>query len=371
MNHRLAPLQLLPPRAFTSWSPGQLNPVASAIKRPDGAEVPVQMPLFWYQPAWIRLQPALADRLAAAVAGQDVMVSALRRDLQTEDDPIELMRVVEPAGEDDASETDAQTDVQRPIHLPRMTPYRIERYGLLVEDFDGAQVIDVRLSPSRDGSGRLAYSPDQMSRWERPAENEPVSGGGYVAVSSFPPDVVSLKQLAVKLDQLRMLAPTAAVLVSIGPFHLEEEISSALVSQPDGLIIRFDEARLSGLELAGQVRRVRQLMDEHQAGDLPLWVVPGPISADDVVKLIALGANAVAVDSWCNALVDQVVESMSASAYDRLPVVDIAAMTSAALWYEIDRVVGLLSTLPAGDVATRLGTFQPDWANACGASLLR
>jgi len=361
-EHRLGPLQLLPPPTRAASPGGRLRSAETTLRRTDAVEIPIPLPLFWYDPPWIRFQPTVADQLAASVARQDVVVSAIGRDLEVPEEAIRLMAPVH-----DDNETNSLVGK----YLPRMTPYRIERYGLSVDDFDGPRVIDVRLTPFRDASGRLAYSQPQMNRWERPEKGVAISGGGYVAVASFPPDVVSLKQLAVKLDQLRSLAPHSAVFVSIGPFRLEEDVSSALVARPDGLIVRLDEVDLDGKQLARQVHRVRRLIDESDGDPVPLWIVPGPVSPDDVAKLVALGASAVAIDHWCVPLIERLENELAALPFDRHSVIDIESMAAESLWQPLDRVVGLLSSFPPDQNPTALlGTFDPGWADACGAALL-
>ncbi|QDV42639.1 hypothetical protein Enr13x_24880 [Stieleria neptunia] len=363
-SDRLGSLQLLPPLSASVWATSPMHPASQTIARPDGTAVRLELPLFWYEPPWIQLPRDVAGRLAASVANLDVVVSALRRDIASDEEPSELFAEI-PVDESTA------TDAPRPQFLPRMTPYRAERYGFTPADFDETRIIDVRLAATRGDSGRLAYSPDQMSRWEGGPEGLTIGGGGYVATGSFPTDVVSLKQARTKLDQLRLLAPSAAVFVSIDCYRLEEEIAAALVSRPDGLIVRMNQPEIEGLQLASLVTKTRRLMAEHDFADKPLWVVPGEVSARDVAKLIALGASAVAIDAWCRPLVQFLLESMPTSRYDRTAFNQIPAVTSQHLWDDIDRVIGLVSTImPHGTTPQRLGTYHSRWAKASGAALL-
>ena len=364
MTNRLSNLQLLHPPAQNAWTRAGLHPTACHVRRTDGVEVEIEAPLFWYEPPWIRLECTLCDELAAAVAGQDIMVSALRRDLAGDDAHCELFAPQK-------IENDQETEGQSKHYLPRMTPYRAERYGLMQQDFDHTQVIDVRLMPARDHSGRLAYSPEQMERWERPGSETPLAGGGYVAAGAFPADVTSTRQLKVKLDQLRQLSPTAAVFVSIGPFRLDHDLTAALTSQPDGVIVRLNECQLDGLQLAALVYRCRRILNEQGQGKLPLWVVPRWVAPDDVAKLIALGASAVAVDSWCVPLIELLENRPRRSAYDRHSEDDVAAIVAERLWDDVDRVLGLLSSIPPDATPTQvLGSFSSKWAKACGVTLM-
>lgn len=360
ISDRLSNLHLLPPPKSGIWAANQLFSATRSITRRDQTTVPIEAPLFWYDPPWIRLPTDLAGRLAYAVADLDVIVSALHRDVSEESKTCELFLPIENDDNNGA-----------PQFLPRMTPYRAERYGFSTTDFDQASIVDVRLSSSPDISGRIAYSPEQMERWERTPEDSPIGGGGYVAASSFPADVVSLKQARVKLDQLRILAPTAAVFVSIGPYRLEEEIAAALVSKPDGIIVRIDQGEIEGIQLAALVHRARDLMDQHRSAGIPLWVVPGQISPRDAAKLIALGASAVAIDAWCNPLIDLLQEKVRESRYDRSIHEQVPALAAQYLWDAIDHVIGLVSSVdPQATVAQSLGTYHPRWAKACGGSLL-
>ncbi|OYP32161.1 hypothetical protein [Rhodopirellula sp. MGV] len=361
---RFAGLHLLPPKCTEVWTSSHLASPKRVIRRVDDTNVSIALPLFWYDPPWIDLPPIIAARLAASVANMDVTVSALHRDLTDDDDQTgELFQPIE--GDDPL------TASAPPRYLPRMTPYRIERYGFVSQDFDHAQVIDVRLSPSRDSSGRFAYSPGQMQRWERSPADSPISGGGYVAASTFPADIITVEQAKTKLEQLRRLAPTAAVFISITSYRLEEELSAAIAAHPDGLILRLDETEFEGLQLAGIVSGTREFLRRKKLSHLPLWVVPGEITVDDVSKLIALGASAVAIDSWCAPLLDVIQEELQ-HAHSYEPVLrEIPTMVSHHLWSDIDRVVGLCSSIDLDKpTQERLGTYHAKWAKACNATML-
>lgn len=360
---RLSTLHLLPPASPGVWAYNPLHSVARTIRRSDTTSVPIGLPLFWYDPLWVGLDAEIAAALATAVADMDVLVSALRRDLAVDQEVPSLLSPIDVEAESGGP--------LRSYYRPRMMPYRIERYGVSASDFENARLIDVHLSPSRDASGRYAYSPIQMRRWERPSEELPIAGGGFVAGGTFPTDIVSLKQAQIKLDQLRRLSPSAGVFVSIGPYRLDEQIAAALVARPDGVILRMDQPEFEGIQLAALVRRARHVMTEKDHAATPLWIVPGEVSPSDVAKLIALGASAVAIDAWCNRLLDDIIEMDPNPRYDRSIFHELPAMVSRYLWDDIDAVVGRVSAMvPDSEVAERLGTFHPRWAQACGASLL-
>ena len=355
---RLAQLYLLPPKITTPWTGAEGLSVQTRISRKDRTSLTLDLPLFWYDPPWYLLPTQLADEMAVAVAQMDVMVSAMASDLvppntrptffsnQTPDP-------IEPEDDDD------EPVIPDPTYLPRMVPYRPERYGLSPEDFDHSWLIDVRLMMSRDASGRFAYSPDQIARWEATPDDQPLAGGGWVPAATFPPDVDTIEQLTTKFDQLRKLAPNAAVFASTGPYRLADEIPAIVKAAPDGVIVRLDEVALDGLQLAALTRRARHFMNEAGGKKLPLWLVPGEISADDAVKLVALGASAIGIDSWC----DPLLQECQPSGYSRPPVEEIVynGLTS-----RIDRFTGLYLSLQRVKKKERLGSFRMTWANTLG-----
>ncbi|MCC9601370.1 hypothetical protein LOC67_12515 [Stieleria sp. JC731] len=346
------------------WTTSRLSSSRTNIRRVDDVAVDITRPLFWYEPPWIDLPPIIASRLAASVANLEIVVSALRRDLsETDGEPGELFWPIENGEEPDS--TDRQS------FLPRIAPYRAERYGFTTDDFDHAKLIDVRLAPARDPSGRFAYSPRQMQRWERSESDSPISGGGYVAASTFPADIITAEQAKNKLQQLRRLAPTSAVFVSVNAYRLEEQLAAATAAVPDGLFLRCDHPEFEGLQIAAIVASTRKFLRRNNLSELPLWVVPGEISADDIAKLIALGASAVAIDSWCAPLLDVLQEELQhAHSIDQV-LREIPSLVSEHLWNDIDRVVGLCSSIELEKPTNeKLGTFHQKWAKACSAAML-
>ncbi len=341
------------------------------IAREDGTLVTIDLPLFWYDPPWCDVTADTADILATAVAQTGVLVSALRNDLAGADGQSHFHRA-DPDGDPKSAEHPAQGAAAR------IVPYRPERYGLNLTDFDGATIIDVRLTVSRDRSGRFAFSPSQIERWEKTPTSEPLAGGGWVAAATFPPDVVSMEHLSSKLSQLRVLSPTAAVLVSINPYRMKLELPSVLDARPDGLILRLDQEHLEGLQLAALTRRARKMMDGAGATSVPLWVVPGDITADDAVKLIALGASAVAVDGWCNPLISEAAERQRATAAQLgyLPAnpgdeTYLRQLAHYQLAGRIDRFRGLGQSLLQAPPDEQLGSFSAIWAEPLRVKALR
>ncbi len=365
---RLQPLCFLPPPAQTPWSGAPHESNRLDITRHDGVETTIELPLFWYDPPWCDVSSETADTLATVVGRTGVLVSALRSDLAGPERQPQFHAAQ--ASEGDESEQPAEGPASSsdlpPVYLPRVVPYRPERYGLDVRDFDGAKVIDVRLAMTRDASGRFAFSPSQIQRWEATPASEPLAGGGWVPAATFPPDVVSLEHLSSKLAQLRMLAPTSAIFISMGPYRMETELPAILSARPDGLILQLDETSLEGLQVAAITRRARQMMNESAADFVPLWIVPGEISPDDAVKLMALGASGVAVDSWCDPMVAEASQRQQSSAsrlgYASQDEEYMVQLAHYQLSWRIERFRGLSQSILRVPPQEQLGSFSAAWA---------
>ncbi|MEM9589460.1 MAG: hypothetical protein AAGA03_19415, partial [Planctomycetota bacterium] len=308
MKDLLAPLTFVPPPFDTPWGAGANESRQTEIGRREQTAALLPSPLFWHSPRWYEMPLELADSLATEVSRLGIVVSALRSELG-EADSVPLMH--------QSSATSKGCESGTP--LPRMVPYRSERIGLNAVDFDDAAIIDVRLALPRDPWGRFSYPPAQVQRWERPAADKPLAGGGWVSAESFPPDVQDQKHLENKVRQLRILSPGAAILLTVSPHRLSDELPSLLSAQPDGVILQLSELDLEGLQLAALVRHARGLLDKQSPG-LALWLVTDEVTADDVAKLVALGADGVAIDCWCeplwNALLEAHQERASQFGYD-------------------------------------------------------
>jgi hypothetical protein len=359
MIERLDKLCLLPPPADTPWSGSPTESTRCEINRDDGQRVEIDVPLFWYDPPWYQLSTDTADQIAVAIGQQGVLVSALRSDLSGPDQQPEFHD----------PESNEEQDDSTP--LPRIVPYRPERYGLSDQDFDGARIIDLRLTMNRDESGRFAFPPEQIERWEATPPSTPVAGGSWVPSATFPPDVVSMQHLSSKLKQLRLLSPTAAVFVSLGPYRLDEELTEIVAARPDGLILRLDELELDGLKLALLTRHARHLADQAGAQDLPLWIVPGDITPDDAVKLLALGASGVAIDNWCAEIIDGARNESQASGAPRHSTrrssdEDLTELVEEELALRVERFKGLFNSIQYSPPAQRLASSSETWARALG-----
>ena len=364
MNERLDKICFLPPVTDAPWVGAPADDCSIRIERADGKQVSLQMPLFWYDPPWAEIEIDSADAIAAAVARLGVAVSALRSDLGTVESDPDLHQIA-------SDERTGHGSEEADAYLPRIMPYRPERYGVSAQDFDGAAVVDVRLAMRRNSTGRFAFTPEEIGRWEATQDQAPLAGGGWVPAASFPPDVDGMENLDGKLRQLRVLAADAAVFVSISPFRVIDELAAVLKSRPDGIILRLNELDLEALDLAQFVQQTRCLMDDQGAGHVPLWVVPGKISVDDAVKLIALGANAVAVDSWCQELVNEIRDvqqnagsSSGYSPYSGPRAEDWVEWVDYDLFGHIERFAGLLHAMRYQAPGQKLATLSKKWADA-------
>ena len=376
MTGRLDQLCFLPPRVGTPWTGQSCDSTAQQITRHDGILVEIKLPLFWYDPPWHHLDAEIADVVATVVAESGVIVSAMRSDLSGPNrEPIlhSYHRSSDEAASDQLDGHEGLSDDDT-SPLPRMVPYRHERYGLSDLDFDDAKVIDLRLSASRDESGRFCYSPERIQRWEATPSSQPVAGGGWVAAATFLPDVESIDTLSAKIDQLRALSPEAAVLVSIDAHLLEMELDVIAASDLDGLIVRMDEMNLSGKQLALLTQQARKLADEVEI-DLPLWVVPGEITAEDAAKLIALGASAVAIDSWGREIIDQImIESESSSSgyatSSRASQQRVNDLVDEQFLPKVERASGFIQAMRCVAPDQPLGCLSRSWAKALGIPAL-
>ena len=369
MQDRLSQLYLLPPPVTTPWTGAPNMSVGTTIHRVAGEPLALPLPLFWYEPHWSVLPTELADELAVAVSRRDVLVSALHSDVAGPDVAAAFFADQSVDHEEAKADDEIGQLKRRPRYLPRTVPYRPERYGLSPRDFDHASIIDVRLMMTRDVSGRFAYSPEQIARWEATPEDVPLAGGGWVPAATFPPDVESLEHLSSKFDQLRQLAPDAAIFASMGPYRMEDELPGIVKAKPDGLILRFDEVDLEGLQLAALTRRARLLMKQSDAKHLPLWIVPGDITPDDAVKLVALGADGIGIDSWCDPLINASLGVTDSYGYSKRP--DMETIVAADLPSMIERFTGLYLSLQRVPKKERLGSFSATWANTLKVLALR
>ena len=131
----------------------------------------------------------------------------------------------------------------------------------------------------------------------------------------------------------------------------------------------MDEVELDPLQLAALTRRARQLIDEAGAEATAFWIVPGEVTPDDAVKLVALGADAVGIDSWCNPLVESIEESVEDRSF--VPGASIERLVEYALEDQIERFAGLYLSLQKIPKSEQLGSFSATWARSLNIRALR
>ena len=334
------------------------------VSRCTGDAVMLPMPLYWDSPPWHHWSVLLAQCMCECVASRGILVSTLQSELGLTGDPAS-----EQSGTEDEKKSENNVVPRR-----RMLPYRNERYGLSDADLDLADVVDIQLTPPRDASGRIAYSAEQIGRWESTSEDQPLSGGGWVPAMTLPPDVPANNQLAAKVNQIRTLCPEAAVVISATPEWIDGYLGDLIAAKPDALLIRLGQLRMPGIGLA---RFLLQLERRVQAiGHLPIWLTPprslnaGSVSVSDSIKLIALGASSIAIDSWLDEVVeelDQIVPTSPNDTEQRAKLmITVEEVLQRLLDPQIDLFTGLYSSLVHDRPSELLGTFDPEIADSLG-----
>ena len=387
MQDRLSPLVFLPPVAGRPWTGAVRTSHEACLRENDSASrIAVPLPLFWSNPPWHLLTANAADAVAGAVADIGVTVSALLRDLSSEDYPSafhgsgqESSPLKLPAEFSALKSTNSKPPSEVKLgNRHRLAPYRPQRYGLLSADFEHVSVVDLQLTVPRDDDGRFAFSAEQIQRWEATAPDAPLAGGGWVPAASFPPDVPSLDQLTIKINQLRALSPDAAVMVSLFPHRLDVELPAVLAQNPDGIILRCVDPNLPSVALPQIARRARTWMKHHHVDKMPLWLDAPNISPSDAVKLIEFGATGISIDAWCEPMLEHLRTTMqlgvtAKTGYSQIrPVSEslIADVVRHMLQPFVDEFKGMAESIEGLPADARFAATDPEWAAPLGVPLL-
>lgn len=295
------------------WVP---DPQGSLIEAVDHEPTHQSIRLFWDDPPWRYAEPEVADHWAHAVASSGIAVAAMRCEVES----------VGPGSRPSRWIADSR--------LPRILPYRNERFGIQAGDFERVDYIDVRLTRYTDRNGRRAYPADYLARMGIE------TAAPWVPSMTLPPEITSVDQLSRTVDSLRNLAPDhVRILASVSITTLAQELPPMISLGFDGFILRGDSEAFSGLPIAAVVSQVRGQLDAAGQPSTSLWVVPPPVSADDAAKLVVLGADAVACDAWCDPFLWTPPESGSSFA----PPDDwYLEKAGAELGHQVDRVDGLV-----------------------------
>lgn len=335
-------LCLLPPQFGEGRRGLSPNPPEFIVRRHQSDSLRLPTRLFLDNAPWHRWSAKLSQTLASHLQSHGIATSFLLSELGYADQP-----------EDSAEEGFVRPTLQ-------MLPYRGERYGLNPADFDSATLVDLRLSPLRDASGRFAYSAEQIRRWESTPEDEPLSGGGWVSAFSLPPDIPGLEQTATKIHQLRRLAPQAAVLVSVTPEWLWRNLDTILAIPADALLIRAGQLCMDGIQFAELLGRLFE-----SPTTPPIWLSPPRwgteqhANVDDCIKLISLGVSAIAIDPWMCDVYEALDNVPEPSVYSGDPESQlnnaIGPILADFLLPKIERFAALMSTIAEG---SSLGSFD-------------
>ena len=339
------------------------TPADMLLHRRSGTPVLLPVPLFWDSPPWHTWPPVVAEAIFLAMQSRGLLVSALESELGR-------TRVANDNGSQATPPAASTNPTDSELGIPRMLPYRNERYGLNDVDFDHAMVVDVQLSPLRDHTGRFAYSATRLGRWEATPEDQPLSGGGWIPAMTLPPDVPSLSQLNSKVEQLRVLAAHAAIVLSVTPEWIDDHLSDLINAKPDAILIRMGQIRMTGIAFAQFTRRLLNRVETIEK--IPIWLSPprtlmkNSLSVSDSIKTIALGVSAIAIDSWLDEIIDEFDEIATPSSFvaDPMKVVmpEVEEILTRRLDPDLENFVGLLSTLVHEQPQDLLGTFDPEVA---------
>jgi hypothetical protein len=131
----------------------------------------------------------------------------------------------------------------------------------------------------------------------------------------WPPDVASLAALREKVDQLKILAPQAIIGVSVGVQQIKLDLPAVIASGAELVAIRTENWPAQHADqLAACVAWVRDQLDAAPQGAPYLLVVPpDEASGTDFVKLLALGADLIAVDLLCAELMQPPIVARTAA----------------------------------------------------------
>lgn len=274
----LSEIGMVPPPIGTPW--GQRATAQAAPQPGDTGSVTGNV--FWYDPPWHDVDPAVALEIVKAMDTRGIVTAALGSELGV-------------------------ASIADQLLIRTMTPYRPDRYGLNIDDLRSANVVDMRLARVRDTDGRYAYSREQLVRWlgmnpgDQDAGNE--ARNATIVAPGWPADVPELEHLGRKWKQFRSLQPSVRCAVSVPPYRLANELPRIIATAPDIVILRMDDSdEFDAVAMVQAVLLVKKLIDKvHPA--TKLWLVPiNSPAPDDCVKLYALGVDSVAIDWWCQPL---------------------------------------------------------------------
>ncbi|MEM6981012.1 MAG: hypothetical protein AAF539_15230 [Planctomycetota bacterium] len=256
------------------WCPCQWSHQRNQISAASGADHTNGSMLLWRHPPWTSWPTDLAAAVARQLDRRGIGFEALRVELG-----------------------DWQPE-QSTTH--RITPYRHDRYGLSDNDFDDTRLIQWQLSTRSELETQWWYDRDRLMRYEQADAPEPANL--VLPSMAFAPDVADPNAIGKKLEQLKQLSQS-----SVGITVDDDDFNSyqPIITQCGADVITW--VRPNGIETADAflhaLMRFRKSIQTCDAKARPLWFVDTRypnLAIIDVIKLVSLGATAVAIDAWFN-----------------------------------------------------------------------
>jgi hypothetical protein len=221
---------------------------------------------------------------------------------------------------------------------PRICPYTPERFGLSLTDVVDATAIDIQLHACG-----LEHPIESVRGWMEQPKRAPEQSS--LATIPWPADVPSLALLGTKVQSIRALAPSSAVMASIDVAMMAEAMGPLAASGVDAILIRAAANQSDGL--ASQLASAARLA----GGRSPPLLVSIPLShPHDAVGWLQRGALGVAVESLLPPLAAPLVPTAVVSERWSLPATTTEAKETAA-WVEPLRKLSI--TLQTGLMAIR------------------
>lgn len=286
------------------------------LRIPFGKTTAFPTPLVAYDLPWATTTTERALRIYECLDGLGIAAAGLRSEFtETMDEG------------DGAILSDKVMPLDLEVPPPPVCPYRPERYGLDLVDILEARIIDIRLYSLRNELGLARYSPEMMRRWDRRAAkmaDMDVRAYGGMSAMHWPPDIQSKSNLSKKIQQLKGMNERVLISVSVIANTLNDNMEWLVESGADIVTLmaadwpesKADELAYLVMHTAERLKNFRRQNSavDPDNDDIKLMVVPpSVISAADVVKLLAMGANLVAIDGWCREFLKVRKQGLSAS----------------------------------------------------------
>ena len=230
-----------------------------------------RFPIFWHDPAW-----HIVDRERASEAATQSLDAGV---------PTALLQI-------EMTDSINRADNKG----TRILPYRADRFGVTPADFDAASVIDLRMTHSAHSGTPPRYGSSQLHRWVKMPDR--IDKACSLDAPSWPADVPEADLLVKKVEQLRRLsARQAAIWVTVCPTQLGRLTKPLQQAAPDVIVLEC--RRTSALFAKKAIQCIASWAALPQRPRL--GVVANIQDAADVVLLMTLGTDWVAIDSLVEA----------------------------------------------------------------------